>query len=156
MYFLTAVQGAEIIGRLEKYPYVAVLMAGVWWLLRLIKCEELRYSAERNTKLLGSPEARSEASSMSELEGSSAQGSVPHLCTSSSHRAGQAIWMAIKHVRRICRFTDAYFSPVAIGIPADFTGFHYGYRENQRRERGDNKNLSLNTCTNCKGLTGEQ
>lgn len=70
MYFLTAVRGAEIIGRLEKYPYVAVLMAGVWWLLRLIKCKELHYSAEINTKLLGSPEGRSKAISMSELEGS--------------------------------------------------------------------------------------
>lgn len=67
MYFLTAVQGAEIIGRLEKYPYVAVLMAGVWWLLRLIKCEEFIILL-KETKLLGSPEARSEASSISELE----------------------------------------------------------------------------------------
>lgn len=131
-------------------------MAGVWWLLRLIKCEELHYSAEINTKLLGSPEGRSKAISMSELEGSSAQGSVPHLGPGSSRRAGPAIWMAITHVRRICRFTDAYFSPVDIGIPEEFTGFHYGYCEIQRRERGNNKNFSRNACTNCKGLTGEQ
>lgn len=61
MCFLSAVQGAEIIGKSGKNPYVAILMVRESWLLRLIKYAELHYSTESNTNLLGSLEAGPEA-----------------------------------------------------------------------------------------------
>lgn len=61
MYFLSAVQEAEIIGKSGKNPYVAILIVRELWLLWLIKHAELHYSAESNTNLLGSLEAGPEA-----------------------------------------------------------------------------------------------